>query len=300
MTAPGHDARRGDVWPAPAKINLFLHITGRRADGYHLLQTAFQFVDLCDFLYVAPRDDARIRRLGDVPGVAPEDDLVVRAAQLLQAHAGIGRGADITVDKRIPMGAGLGGGSSDAATVLWALNCGWKLGLDARALATLGLRLGADVPVFVHGHAAWAEGVGEVLTPIEPPAPWYLLVVPPVQVSTGAVFQDPALTRSCEALTIGGFLSGDHAVNVCEAVVRRRFREVAEALDWLGARAGARMSGTGSSVFAAFDTRKAADEVRAQLPAGWRGFVCRGLNRSPLLERVDVHCAGRAIRSRFP
>lgn len=282
-----------DVWPAPAKINLFLHITGRRADGYHLLQTAFQFVDLCDAIRVAPRGDSLIRRLGEVPGVAPEDDLVVRAARALQAHAGIGYGADITVDKRIPMGAGLGGGSSDAATVLWALNCVWDLGLDADVLAALGLRLGADVPVFVHGHAAWAEGVGEVLTPIDPPAPWYLMVVPPVEVSTAAVFRDPALTRSCEALTIGGFLSGDHALNVCEAVVRRRFPEVGEVLDWLGVRVEARMSGTGSSVFAAFDTREAAEGVRTQLPAGWRGFVCRGLNRSPLLERVDVHCAAR-------
>lgn len=281
-------------WPAPAKINLFLHICGRRADGYHLLQTVFQFVELYDSLYFIPRTDGLINRIEALPGVAPERDLAVRAARLLQAHTGVGLGADIAIEKRIPLGGGLGGGSSDAATTLWALNCLWGLGLDVDTLAGLGLSLGADVPVFVRGHAAWAEGVGERLTPIELPAPWFLLVVPPVAMSTAEVFADPGLTRDCAALTIGGFLSGDHAVNVFEPVVRRRSREVAAALDWLGAHAPARMSGTGSSVFAPFDSHDQAAELLLHLPVGWRGFVCRGLNRSPLLDRVDVHCAGRS------
>lgn len=276
---------------APAKINLFLHVCGRRADGYHLLQTVFQFIDLCDTLRFRPRPDGVIERVAALPGVPPEQDLAVRAARLLQAHTGTGLGADIAIEKRIPLGGGLGGGSSDAATALWALNCLWDLGLDVETLAGLGLALGADVPVFVRGHAAWAEGVGERLTPIDLPTPWFLLTVPPVPMSTAEVFADPALTRNCAALTISAFLSGDQVVNVCEPVVRQRSREVAAALDWLGAHAVARMSGTGSSVFAPFDSRDEAEALLARLPAGWRGFVCRGLNRSPLLDRVDVHCA---------
>lgn len=281
------------AWPAPAKLNLFLHIVGRREDGYHLLQTVFQFIELCDTLHIGVREDGGIRRSGGLPGLAAEADLVVRAARLLQARSGTGLGADIHVDKRIPAGGGLGGGSSDAATTLWALNCLWGLGLGVDELAELGLQLGADVPVFVRGHAAWAEGVGERLTPLEPATPWYLLVVPPVHVSTAEIFNDPALTRHCRPLKIGGFLSGDHAVNVCEPVVRRRSAEIADALDWLGAHAPARMSGTGSSVFAAFPTREAAAAVHARLPAQWPGFVCKGLNRSPLLASVAVHCAQR-------
>lgn len=281
------------AWPAPAKINLFLHIVGRREDGYHLLQTIFQFIDLCDTLHVDLRRDGEIRRSGGLPGLPPEADLTVRAARLLQEYTGTRLGADLRIDKRIPAGGGLGGGSSDAATALWALNCLWDLQLDVDTLAELGLRLGADVPVFVRGQAAWGEGVGELLTPLDPPTPWYLVVVPPVHISTAEVFTDPALTRNCQPLKISGFLSGDHAVNVCEPVVRRRQPEVAEALDWLGAHAPARMSGTGSSIFAAFPTREAAAAVHAKLPAKWPGFVCRGMNRSPLLARVAVNCAGR-------
>ena len=295
MTA-GAASGGASSWPAPAKLNLFLHVTGRRPDGYHLLQTVFQFVDLCDELRFTPREDALVRRVGDVPGVASENDLTVRAARLLQAHAGVERGVDIGIEKRIPMGGGLGGGSSDAATALWALNCLWDLGLDVDTLAQLGLSLGADVPVFVRGRAAWAEGVGERLTPVELDTPWYLLVVPPVHMATAEVFGAAELTRDCEPLTIGGFLSGDQVVNVCEPVVRRRSREVAAALDWLGAHAPARMSGTGSGVFAPFASRAAAADLVTRMPAGWRGYVCRGLNRSPLLERVEVHCAGRTVR----
>ncbi|MCC6207198.1 MAG: 4-(cytidine 5'-diphospho)-2-C-methyl-D-erythritol kinase [Gammaproteobacteria bacterium] len=281
----------GCGWPAPAKLNRFLHITGRRADGYHLLQTVFQFLDYGDTLGFGLRDDAVVRRSTSLPGIDPETDLTVRAARLLQRHAGVTRGVEIAIDKRIPPGGGLGGGSSDAATTMWALNCLWKLGLSVDELAALGLRLGADVPVFVRGQAAWAEGVGEILTPLTLDEPWYLVVIPNVQVSTAEIFTTPELTRDCNALTIGGFLSGDHGVNVCEPVVRARFPQVADALDWLGRYAPARMSGTGACVFAGFTERGAADEARRLLPAGWRAFVARGCNRSPLLARVELHCA---------
>jgi 4-diphosphocytidyl-2-C-methyl-D-erythritol kinase len=294
-TAPPEDAPSpGRAWPAPAKVNLFLHITGRRPDGYHLLQTAFQFLDYGDTLDFEVRGDGVIRRATPLPGIAPETDLTVRAALLLQRHAGIRLGADIHINKRIPPGGGLGGGSSDAATTLWALNCLWGLGMSAGDLAGLGLRLGADVPVFVRGWSAWAEGVGEILTPLSLAESWYLVLVPEAQVPTAAIFAAPELTRDCDALTIDGFLSGDQGLNVCEPVVRARYPEVGEALDWLSRFAPARMSGTGACVFARFAERPAAEDVRRQLPAGWRGFVARGCNRSPLLARVELHCAGRA------
>jgi 4-diphosphocytidyl-2-C-methyl-D-erythritol kinase len=290
--APQPDPGRG--WPAPAKLNRFLHITGRRADGYHLLQTVFQFLDYCDTLDFALRADGVIRRAAPVPGIDPEADLAVRAARLLQRHAGVTGGADIGLVKRIPLGGGLGGGSSDAATTLCALNCLWNLEIPLDELAVLGLRLGADVPVFVHGQAAWAEGVGEVLTPLALDEPWYLVVAPDAQVSTAEIFAAPELTRDSDALTIGGFLSGDHGVNVCEPVVRARYPAVAEALDWLSRYAPARMSGTGACVFAPFVERRAADDLLLRLPADWRAFVAKGRNRSPLLARVALHCAGRA------
>lgn len=273
-------------WPAPAKLNLFLHVTGRRPDGYHQLQTAFRLIDLHDTLYFARRSDGRIRRLGGLPGLPAEADLAIRAARRLQAQAGIGVGADIRIVKRIPAGSGLGGGSSDAATTLWALNRLWGLDLGPEALAAIGLELGADVPVFVHGRCAWAEGIGEVLTPMQLPPAWYLVVVPPVCIRTADVFGDPALTRSCQLLTINGFLSGVQVLNVCEPVVRQRAPEVGEVLDWLGRYAPARMTGTGSAVFAPFPLREAAESVRAELPSSWLGLVCRGLDRSPLLARV--------------
>lgn len=272
-------------WPAPAKLNLFLHIVGRRADGYHLLQTVFQFLSVGDELAFALRDDGRVQRLGEVPGVAPEADLVVRAARVLQQHASIHQGVDIHVSKRLPMGGGLGGGSSDAATTLVALNQLWGIGYSDERLAELGLRLGADVPVFVRGQAAWAEGVGEELTPIELPEPWFLVVVPPCQVPTPEVFADPELTRNAPVIKIRRFLSGQ-GVNVCEPVVRRRYPIVGEALDWLGQFAPARMSGTGASIFAAFDDEASARTVLEKVPHGWRGFVARGLNESPLRARL--------------
>jgi 4-diphosphocytidyl-2-C-methyl-D-erythritol kinase len=282
MSGPLIPAGARGPWPAPAKLNLFLHITGRRDDGYHTLQTVFQFVDHADQLYFALRADDTIRRFGGPPGIPADADLCVRAARLLQAAAGIRTGVDIYNDKRLPAGAGLGGGSSDAATTLWVLNRLWAAGLEPEPLAELGLSLGADVPVFLFGRSAWAEGVGEILTPIDPPQPWYLVVNPSVSVSTAAVFSDPELTRDSPRMTIRDFVSGG-GHNDCEAVVRRRYPEVAAALDWLKRFSPARMTGTGACVFAAFATQAAAQAVRRQLPAGWTGFVARGVNRSPLL-----------------
>jgi len=278
-----------DWWPAPAKINLFLHITGRRSDGYHLLQTVFQFLDIGDRLAFDLRNDARIRRLDALPGVDPEQDLVFRAAHLLQDQAGVSCGVDIRLDKHLPLGGGLGGGSSDAATTLVALNRLWETGLTSAQLQQLGLQLGADVPVFIHGKAAWAEGVGESLTDIDPETPWYVVVTPDCHVSTAEIFTVPELKRDCQPITISGFLSGQGG-NVCEAVVRRRYPAVATALDRLSEFGSARMSGTGASVFVAVADRQRATDVLRQLsaswPGAWRGFVTQGLNRSPLLDRV--------------
>ncbi|HEY0720898.1 MAG TPA: 4-(cytidine 5'-diphospho)-2-C-methyl-D-erythritol kinase [Gammaproteobacteria bacterium] len=272
-------------WPAPAKLNLFLHITGRRADGYHLLQTVFQFLDYSDEIHFTVRSDGAIRRLHELPGVPEEQDLVVRAAWLLQQASGTQLGADLHVAKRLPMGGGLGGGSSDAATVLVALNHLWRTGLTEEQLAALGLRLGADVPVFVHGRATWAEGVGEKFTPVELTEPWFVVLIPPVSVSTAEIFGAPELTRNSPPITIRAFLAGE-AGNVCEPVVRNRYPAVAAALDWLGQHGNARMTGTGACVFAAFDTEARARQVFAARPTGWHGFVARGCNRSPLLERL--------------
>ncbi len=283
-TAP----ERARPWPAPAKLNLFLHIVGRRPDGYHELQTCFQFVDLCDEVTIALRDDGAIRRGAGADGVDPEHDLCVRAALALQAATGTCRGADISVSKRIPMGAGLGGGSSDAATCLVALNRLWDLNLTVDALAALGLKLGADVPVFVRGRAAWAEGVGERLTPLYPPlAPEernYLIIKPNVFVSTRDVFQDPELTRDTLPITIHGFLASGGR-NDCLRVVRRRYPEVARALDWLSAYGVARLTGTGACVFMACEPALAR-KIVGNLPAGYEAFMVRGLNDSPLLERL--------------
>ncbi len=273
------------TWPAPAKLNLMLHITGRRDDGYHLLQSVFQFLDYGDEITISTRDDGVIRRLNELPGVDAEQDLVVRAARLLQQQSGSTLGADIRVDKLLPMGGGLGGGSSDAATVLVALNRLWGSGLSLEQLAALGLQLGADVPVFVHGQAAWAEGVGEILQPVELPEPWYLVIIPPVEVSTAEIFSDPQLTRDCQAIKIRDFLAGQGG-NVCQPVVSRHYPEIAQALAWLGQFASAKMTGTGSCIFAAFDTEAQAQEVYRQLPDGWRGFVAKGSNRSALQRRL--------------
>lgn len=271
-------------WPAPAKINLFLHVLGRRPDGYHRLQTAFQFLELADLLHFQPLDRPAVERPRGPADVPPEQDLCVRAARLLQTETGCNRGARIHVDKRIPMGGGLGGGSSDAATTLVALNRLWDTGLDTGALAALGLRLGADVPVFVRGQAAWGEGVGEELTPIEPATPWYLVVHPGVHVATGAVFGHPELTRNTPPMKIRSLFQGE-ARNDCEPVVRALYPAVDRALDWLAGFGEARLTGTGACVFAPFSEQARAHAALARLPRQWRGFVVRGLNRSPLLER---------------
>lgn len=273
------------AWPAPAKINLFLHITGRRPDGYHLLETVFQFLDYGDRLWFELRDDGRICRVNDVPGVAEQDDLVVRAAHALQRVSSTSLGVDIRVDKRLPMGGGLGGGSSDAATVLMALNHLWQLDLSVDQLVEIGLALGADVPVFIRGCAAWAEGIGEVLTPVELPEPWYVVIHPQCHVSTAEVFSDSELTRDKQSLKMSAFLAG-HGVNVFEPVVRKRYPEVDKALNWLSKFGQARMSGSGACVFAAFASEKEAQAVLQQLPSEWRGFTAKGVNRSPLVDRL--------------
>jgi len=275
----------GRPWPAPAKINLFLHVVGRRDDGYHLLQTVFQFLEYGDELEFEPRADGRIVRIAEYDGVPEEQDLVVRAAKRLRQAAGIAAGVAIRVTKRLPFGGGLGGGSSDAATTLVALNRVWGLGFDTDALAKIGLELGADVPVFVRGRAAWAEGVGELLTPVEVPEEWLLVVLPGVAVSTAEVFKHPDLTRNTAAITIRAFLAGA-GVNGCEAVVRKLHPEVGKALDWLRERGDARMTGTGSCVFLRCESEREAHAALAELPGHWRGFVTRGRNRSPLLDRL--------------
>lgn len=279
-------------WPAPAKVNLFLHVTGRRADGLHELQTLFQFLDHADALAYRVRGDGRVERTFGADDINPVRELALRAARLLQEHTGTRLGADLVLTKRIPAGGGLGGGSSDAATTLVALNHLWDTGLDTRSLSELALQLGADVPVFVGGHAAWAEGVGEQLTPADPREPWYLVVIPPVTVATAEVFGDPQLTRNSPPIKIADFLSRGGG-NDCEPVVRRRFPEVGSALDWLaGQGATPRMSGTGACAFGAFPDESRARRARARLPSQWRGFVARGCNQSPLAERME-RLAGR-------
>lgn len=270
------------TWPAPAKINLFLHITGRRSEGYHDLQTVFQFLDYCDYLQFEITEQPEIKLLTPIAGVRNDDNLIVRAAKLLQQAANIDRGARITLTKKLPMGGGLGGGSSNAATTLVALNKLWQCQFSEDKLAQIGLELGADVPIFIHGQAAWAEGVGEKLTSISPSEPWYVVIVPDCHVSTAEIFSSPELTRDCEPITISRFLSGEGR-NVCEDVVRKHYPPVEKALDWLSQYAKPRMTGTGACVFADFDNQTQANEVVVNLPDGWQGFVAKGCNQSPLI-----------------
>jgi 4-diphosphocytidyl-2-C-methyl-D-erythritol kinase len=277
------------AWPAPAKLNLFLHILGRRKDGYHELQTIFQFLDLCDEVRIRVRPDGIIHRLTGAAGIEAEEDLMVRAARALKRAANCRLGADLGVLKRIPVGAGLGGGSSDAATTLVALNQLWNLAWPRERLAELGLSLGADVPVFVHGRAAFAEGVGERLTPLYPPqAPDecnYLIIKPNVSVSTAAVFQDTQLTRNSPPITISGFFAAGGR-NDCTQVVCQRYPEVAAALEFLSAFGDARLTGTGACVFLACATSDAAREIMQKIPRTLEGYLVRGLNDSPLLEKL--------------
>jgi 4-diphosphocytidyl-2-C-methyl-D-erythritol kinase len=269
------------LWPAPAKLNLFLHVTGRRADGYHDLQTVFQLIDLADDIHIAVREDGLIERQAGAEGVPAEADLVVRAARALQAATGIRRGASLSVTKRIPMGGGLAGGSSDAATVLVALNRMWECGLSDDDLAGIGVKLGADVPVFVRGRSAWGEGRGERLTPLELPEGYFVLVHPRVHIRTAELFQAPELTRNSPPITMTGFLQSGGR-NDFEPVVRSRYPEVARALDWLGKFAPARLTGTGSCIFAPCASLIEAQEILTRVPANWRAMAVRGMNISPL------------------
>ena len=274
------------VWPAPAKLNLMLHVVGRRQDGYHELQTIFQIIDLCDRIEITVRTDGSITRPKGPAGVPEAEDLVVRAARALQRVSGTRLGAEISVKKRIPLGGGLGGGSSDAATTLLALNQMWGLGYTSEQIAEIGGTLGADVPVFVAGRSAWAEGIGDQLIPVKlGPDSWFLVVFPGVSVPTAAVFQAAELTRNSPPTTMRGFLETGGR-NDCEAVVRARFPAVAEALDWLARYGNARLTGTGSCVFAKFSRVEDAERIAARVPDAWRAFVARGLDESPLLEQL--------------
>lgn len=272
------------AWPAPAKLNLFLHVTGRRADGYHLLQTVFRFIDRADTLRFAPRDDGAIVLATPTPGVAPDDDLTVRAARLLQSATGCRSGATIGLEKNLPMGGGLGGGSSDAATVLLALNHLWQTGRTRPELERLGLALGADVPVFVHGRNTFAEGVGEAFTDVELPPAAYLVLHPAVHVPTAAIFGAPELRRDTPAMRAADWRPG-RGRNDLEPVACARFPEVARHLDWLRGQApGAMMTGSGACVFAAFPDRDAAEAVLARRPPGMAGWVAGGLDAHPLAD----------------
>ena len=287
-------ARDGwSAWPAPAKLNLFLQITGRRDDGYHELQTVFRLLDWGDTVFLRPRADGAVVRIGaGAAGVLESDDLLVRAAKILQSEANCSEGVDIGIEKRIPMGGGFGGGSSDAATVLNALNALWRLGLADDALAALGLQLGADVPVFVRGHNAWAEGVGEQLSPIDLPAAWYVLASPGVHASTVELFRDPDLTRNAAPATILDFLSGTVLDNAFEPLLRRREPAV-EAMFNVLARVGTpRLTGSGSGCFVEFANRESAGQALAALPRGTNAWLARGAGRSPLLDAVERYNVG--------
>lgn len=284
MSAAG---KRETSWPAPAKLNLFLHVTGRRDDGYHQLQTVFRLLDWGDTVHLRLRDDARICRIGEsAQGVAEADDLMVRAASLLQAFANVDRGVEIRVDKRIPAGGGFGGGSSDAATVLVALNWLWGARLGVQQLAALGLQLGADVPVFVHGRNAWAEGVGELLQPIDLPAAAYLLLDPGVHVPTAELFRSPDLTRDAKLAKIGDFASGSVLGNAFEPVLRARESAVDAAFEVLSKVGTPRLTGSGSGCFVEFGSRADAERALAKLPGGMRAWVAGGVAHSSLLDAL--------------
>ena len=276
-------------WPAPAKLNLCLQIIGRRSDGYHELQTVFRLLEWGDSVHLRIREDGRIRRVGEsVPGVAETDDLLVRAAKLLQLASNCGKGVDISVEKRIPTGGGFGGGSSDAATVLVALDRLWNLNLGVERLAELGLRLGADVPVFVRGENAWAEGVGERLTPIDLPPAWYLLVDPGVHVPTAALFQAPDLTRNAATAKISDFVSGSLLGNAFEPVLRRREPAVEAVFAALSRFGLPRLTGSGSGCFVEFADRASAEAALAGLPERLHAWVAAGAVRSPLLDALEA------------
>lgn len=276
-----------DAWPAPAKLNLFLHVVGRRADGYHLLQTVFRFIDHGDTLRFALRPDGAIVLANPIPGVPAEADLTVRAARALRLVSGSTLGATITLEKRLPMGGGLGGGSSDAATTLIALNRLWDCGLSSSALQAIGLTLGADVPIFIHGRTAFAEGVGEQFTDVAAPPAWYLVLVPPVAVPTADIFRAADLCRTTPPLRASDWHDGvGH--NDLEPVACRLFPAVAEHLAWLRRFGDARMSGSGACCFVAFASEAEALAAQKQLPAAMHGFVAKGLDIHPLAAAISA------------
>jgi 4-diphosphocytidyl-2-C-methyl-D-erythritol kinase len=268
-------------WPAPAKLNLFLHVVGRRADGYHLLQTVFRFLDFGDTLRCEPRHDERIVLTTPLPGVAPEHDLTVRAASALRAATGVTTGATLHLEKRLPMGGGLGGGSSDAATTLIALNRLWRAGLDSLQLQRIGLGLGADVPIFVHGRTAFAEGVGERFSDVSLPPAWYLVLVPAIAVPTPEIFRSAQLRRDTPVIAAADWRPG-FGRNDLEEVACALYPELRRHLDWLRIHGDARMSGSGACCFVEFAREAAARAALAALPADMRGFVAAGLDRHPL------------------
>lgn len=281
--------------PAPAKLNLFLHVTGRRADGYHLLQTAFQMIDRSDTLHFTLRSDTQLRRVNEVPGVPEAQDLIIRAAQLLQAEVQrrtgqLPPGVDIEIDKILPMGGGVGGGSSDAATTLMALNKLWNAGLDKQELMALGLPLGADIPFFIFGETAFAEGVGEALQPVAGPEGWYVVIQPGVAVPTAKIFTSEHLTRSTPAVIMSDFSkhlqsygnAKGFGKNDLQQVATRLFPPVAEAVEWLGAYGDARMTGSGACVFCAFDSEEQAEAVLKKVPPVWTAWKAKALPKHPL------------------
>jgi 4-diphosphocytidyl-2-C-methyl-D-erythritol kinase len=267
--------------PAPAKLNLMLHITGRRDDGYHELQTVFQLLDVADQLTIRANRSGEVQLRCPALAIPQQQNLAWRAARLLQQHSGSSQGADIHIDKRLPAGGGVGGGSSDAATVLLALNKLWKLDLPLTELARLGLQLGADVPVFVHGRSAWAEGIGEKLQPVTIPKRYYLVIAPNCSVATAEVFSHRQLTRHTSPITIAHFFE-EGGRNDCQTVVRKLYSEVDNALIWLEKFGQAQLTGTGACIFAAFDSEQEAETVYRQLPAQWQGLVAAGISQSPV------------------
>lgn len=267
--------------PAPAKLNLMLRVVGRRTDGYHLLQTVFQFVSICDFITLKTREDGEVRLLTPLPDVPENCDLTVRAAQTLRQATGCPLGVEIHIEKNIPMGGGLGGGSSDAATVLLGLNKMWETGQSTEQLRHIGLGLGADVPIFVEGHSAWAEGIGEQLTRISLPEPWYVIVCPPCQVSTGEIFNSPELTRDNKIIKIADFLAGS-VENHCLPVVVNNYLEIGNAMQDLSRYSQPRLTGTGACVFGVFEDEHQACECREHMAKRWKAYVAQGFNVSPL------------------
>ena len=274
--------------PAPAKLNLFLHITGRRADGYHLLQTVFRLLDYGDTIQLTLRAEGVISRVAGNECVPEDADLMVRAARLLKQFTQSPFGVEIAINKVLPMGGGLGGGSSNAATVLVGLNHLWQCGLTTEQLAALGVKLGADVPVFVYGHTAWAEGIGELLSPIELAERWYLVVVPDAHVATREIFLNPDLTRNCEPITMATFLNGA-TQNVFESLVRKQHANINHVFDILSNYAKPRLTGSGACVFAEFDAKSTATQIQQKLPKSWKTFVAKGVNQSPLVTQIKLN-----------